>query len=316
MVTCKTIQFDDPQWNNLVQLSQTATFFQQQEWLQLWIQHFPIGHELVGVYEDEKLIGIIPFSYDGEKIYLLGTTPVLGGEQVCDFGDIISLPSKEKIVWENSMSYISKKYPGKSIQINYVRENSPSYTILNALTNNVSETATSPFLNLPSSWEDYLSTLDKKDRHELQRKMRRLTKSSYNVHQEEPTNENIALFISLMKLSAPEKDRFLSVPMEHYFHDLLFNTNREQLILWFLDIEGKTVAAVVSFKFKEELLLYNSGMDINYRQLSVGLLSKALLIKHSIELGLKQFNFLQGNEPYKYDLGAADNKLYQFIITV
>ena len=57
-------------------------------------------------------------------------------------------------------------------------------------------------------------------------------------------------------------------------------------------------------------------MDINYRQLSVGLLSKALLIKHSIELGLKQFNFLQGNEPYKYDLGAADNKLYQFIITV
>ena len=115
-----------------------------------------------------------------------------------------------------------------------------------------------------------------------------------------------------MKLSAPDKERFLSQPMENYFIDLLTNISKEQLVLWFMDIDSIPVAGVLAFQFKQSLLLYNSGMDLNYRQLSVGLLTKTLLIKYGIERGLKIFDFLQGNEPYKYDLGAIDNNLYQF----
>ncbi len=34
---------------------------------------------------------------------------------------------------------------------------------------------------LPDTWEDYLASLDKKDRHELKRKMRRLFESGADV---------------------------------------------------------------------------------------------------------------------------------------
>jgi len=37
---------------------------------------------------------------------------------------------------------------------------------------------------------------------------------------------------------------------------------------------------------------------------------KAMAIKRTIEKGLKQYNFLQGNEAYKYHLGGCDFFVY------
>ena len=316
MVYCKSITFDEPQWDNLIQLSNTASFFQQRQWLQIWVENFPVEYEIVGVYEKEKLIGIIPVCFDGEKVSLLGTAPVLGKEQVCDFGDIICLQGYEKVVWINGIEYLSKKYPGKTLSLNFIKENSPSFLILNTIHNTATAIATSPYINLPKSWEGYLEMLEKKDRHELKRKLRRLETAKYRMYQADSTDENQKHFISLMKQSAPEKDKFMTSPMEKYFMDLMTRINKEQIVLWFMEIDSILVAGVLSFKFKNQFLLYNSGMNLEYRQLSVGLLTKVLLVRRGIELGLNIFDFLQGNEPYKYDLGAKDNSLYQFNITL
>ena len=37
----------------------------------------------------------------------------------------------------------------------------------------------------------------------------------------------------------------------------------------------------------------------------------ALLIKEAIDKGIKVFDFLRGNERYKYDLGAKDVQLFR-----
>ena len=316
MVYCKSITFDEPQWDNLIQLSNTASFFQQRQWLRIWVENFPIDHEIVGVFDNEKLIGIIPISFNTERVNLLGTTPVLGKEQVCDFGDTVCLPEYEKIVWTKGIEYLSKKYPGKTLSLDFIKENSPSFLILNTLYNNALVTATSPYINLPKSWEGYLEVLKKKDRHELKRKLRRLETVKYRVYQADSTEENQTQFISLMKQSAPEKEKFMTELMEKYFTTLLKTIDNERLVLWFMEIDSIPVAGVLAFKFKNQLLLYNSGMNLEYRQLSVGLLTKILLMKRGIEWGLNIFDFLQGNEPHKYDLGAVDNNLYQFNIVL
>jgi CelD/BcsL family acetyltransferase involved in cellulose biosynthesis len=44
--------------------------------------------------------------------------------------------------------------------------------------------------------------------------------------------------------------------------------------------------------------------------LSVGLLSKVLCIKDSIERGKKRFDFLKGREAYKYRLGGREVPIY------
>ena len=63
-----------------------------------------------------------------------------------------------------------------------------------------------------------------------------------------------------------------------------------------------------------EWWLYNSGYDPSYSFYSVGLLLKAQSIHWAIEQGKKKYDFLRGNERYKYDLGAKNLRLYRIEI--
>lgn len=313
MYTCKSITLDSElDWESLMQSSHTATFFQQRQWLRMWVTHFPIPYQILAVSNDSQLVAIAPISHHQGKIYLMGTSPVLEKEQVCDFGDIICLPGQEKEVWLAIVEYVSREFPREPFVPTFIREDSPSYAALLSLNSNSIVSTTSPYLNVPASWDEYLTGLKRKDRHELKRKLRKLESFDYRAYQANPDSINLQKCIALMKQSSPEKLAFLSQPMEQYFVDLMSTIDKTQVILWFMDVEDKTVACAIAFQFKNAMLLYNSGMDLSYGYLSVGLLSKALLIKHSIELGLTRFDFLQGDERYKYDLGGIDNRLYQF----
>ena len=71
------------------------------------------------------------------------------------------------------------------------------------------------------------------------------------------------------------------------------------------------IAVTLSFHYQDEVLLYNSGFDPEYGYLSAGLLLTADLIKQAIEQNKKIFDFLRGNERYKYDLGGKERNLYK-----
>ena len=73
---------------------------------------------------------------------------------------------------------------------------------------------------------------------------------------------------------------------------------------------------VMGFDYNDSVYLYNSGYDPRYSSLSVGLLSKVLLIKDSIQRGRKRFDFLKGSEPYKYHLSGKEVPLSSCQITI
>jgi CelD/BcsL family acetyltransferase involved in cellulose biosynthesis len=68
------------------------------------------------------------------------------------------------------------------------------------------------------------------------------------------------------------------------------------------------------FDYRNNIYLYNSGYNPEYSWLSAGILSKALCIKDSIEKGRKRFDFLKGDEVYKYHLGGQELPLYRYTI--
>jgi CelD/BcsL family acetyltransferase involved in cellulose biosynthesis len=78
------------------------------------------------------------------------------------------------------------------------------------------------------------------------------------------------------------------------------------LRLGVLELDAVTVAMIVGFDYNDTMYLYNSAFDPDYRNLSVGLLSKVLCIKASIERGRRKWDFLKGGEPYKYQLGGSE----------
>ena len=139
----------------------------------------------------------------------------------------------------------------------------------------------SPRLELPEDWDAYLSGLRKKDRHELRRKIRRLEAAGEIRHVELSSPEDvetaISEFFALHRLSAPDKQEFMTPARERFFRAVstrLADTGNTRLN--FLELDGRRVAASLSFVVGTVRYLYNSGYDPALGRLAVGLLNNIL----------------------------------------
>jgi CelD/BcsL family acetyltransferase involved in cellulose biosynthesis len=300
------------QWKTLQEHSSTATFFQGKEWINLWMKHFGGEAYLLNIYDDEKLIGIAPLLKKNGNITIAGTDRVLGEELVTDFGDIIALKGQEKEVWEEIIKQL-KKDGLSHFSFDFIREDSNSFGILNnkGIYKEVIDVA--PVLELPATWDEYLLSLDRHNRHEIKRKIRRLEEEQVLKFCHEGDPSDIDEFFRLLSVSTEQKKKFLTYEMKEFFRDTVaqfWKTN--QLNLCFMKVNGKNIASALSFVYKDTVLLYNSGFDPEYNRLSAGLTLVVYMIKHAIEQGHKHFDFLRGGEKYKYNLGAKERKLYRF----
>jgi CelD/BcsL family acetyltransferase involved in cellulose biosynthesis len=62
-------------------------------------------------------------------------------------------------------------------------------------------------------------------------------------------------------------------------------------------------------------MVYNSGLDPAAYRLSPGIILMAHLIRHAIERQEHEiFDFLRGDEPYKYSLGGTDTHIYRLSV--
>ncbi|MDE2969782.1 MAG: GNAT family N-acetyltransferase, partial [Chloroflexota bacterium] len=177
----------------------------------------------------------------------------------------------------------------------------------------------SPTLDLPADWEAYLAGLRKKDRHELRRKFRRLENAGgveircYTEADE--VEDRLDAFFALMRMGREDKHRFLTPEREAFFREMavaLAGVNVARL--WFMEKDGALVSSCLCFDYCGRRLLYNSGFDPAFADLSVGLLLKATTIRDAIERGLDSFEFLRGDEHYKYHLGGVDQAVYRMTV--
>ena len=122
-------------------------------------------------------------------------------------------------------------------------------------------------------------------------------------------------FLPLMRLSGHDKDEFMTPEREQFFHNItqrMAELGRPQL--YFLEMDGSTVATSLCFDYGGSRLLYNSGYDPEYGYFSVGLLLNAMCLKDAIDRGLTYFDFLRGPEPYKAHLGGQQRSLYKMVV--
>jgi CelD/BcsL family acetyltransferase involved in cellulose biosynthesis len=177
-----------------------------------------------------------------------------------------------------------------------------------------------PIIQLPATWDEYLMALDKKQRHEVRRKLRRADATADTrfiiVGPDHDLDAEMQAFIDLHQKSTPEKDQFMEPRMQDFF----FEVARELqacgwLQLAFVEMDGQKAAALLNFDYGDSILVYNSGYDPQrFRHLSPGIVVTARSIEHAIALGRREFDFLRGNEVYKYRFGAEDTVVRRLLI--
>ena len=117
-----------------------------------------------------------------------------------------------------------------------------------------------PFVNIPNEWETYLSNLDKKQRHEIRRKLRRLQEDTdshwFIVTDKTKIETETRSFMNMMALD-PVKETFLTPSMrEHMLNTCRQAMDNNWLHLSFLEINNEKAAAYLCFQY--EKCLWNS----------------------------------------------------------
>ena len=282
------------------------------EWLRVWWQEFGGQSQLsiLCARHQEDVIGIAPLMVYGQR------ASFVGGADVCDYLDFIVSPAKAAAFFNLLLDHIDQ-WGISELNLGPLH---PDSAVLTGLVGSakargckVSFTPHDVSLEqeLPATWDEYLGLLKGKQRHEVRRKFRRLHEAAdinfRVVASAEQAARELGTFFKLFKLSAEDKDDFLTEQMESYFRSLAQTMADVRILkLFFLELDSEPVAASMCFDFNSSRHLYNSGFDPRFRSLSVGLMCKILSIKDAIEMGHKKYDFLKGAETYKYRLGGIE----------
>jgi len=270
--------------------------------------------------ENETVIGIAPLLVNEE------TASFIGSADICDYLDFIITPGREPDFFNVLLDNLKLKGINK-LDLGPLRPDSTVLThLVNIARNRGYEVLchtedVSLELDLPPTWEEYLAKLNKKQRHEVRRKLRRLSEVGNVEHRFIEVGGEIEdyfdIFLKLFALSRDEKASFMNPRIESFFRSLAKAMAEIGLLrLGILQLDKVPVAMTMGFDYNDSHYLYNSAYDPQFNYLSVGLLCKVLCIQESIKKGSKKWDFLKGEEPYKYQLGGQEVPIYRCQITI
>lgn len=169
-------------------------------------------------------------------------------------------------------------------------------------------------LDLPASFDDYLAGLSKKQRHEVRRKSRRFAEIAGEPRLvREAGADTVALFAEMHRRASGEKGTFMTDAMEDHFVALEKATGAVMDVLYTED--GTPAAAAFGFEDDDTFYLYNSAYEADLSDASPGIVLVASAIADAIDRGRTRFDFLKGDEIYKFRLGATERPLYRLEAT-
>ena len=323
----------EKEWNNLLAVSASHVPFLRHEYIIAWWQGLGGGewqngelYVITGRDEQGGLVGIAPLfmttNRDGEPALLL-----LGSIEISDYLDVIARPEDIPNFIEALLDYLAQEAePGTALLDWYnLVESSPTLSALHAAADKLgweySEQPLQhcPYIPLPGDWEKYICSIDKKQRHEIRRKMRRLEEYYlpvrwYFTQDGAKLDQELNDFLQLM---AKDKDKakFLTPAMKEQLHSIAKAAYKAGwLQLAFIEVNGEKAAGYLNFDYLNHIWVYNSGLDFRFSELSPGWVLLGYLLEWANNNKRQSFDFMRGDEQYKYRFGAIDRRVLRLTV--
>ena len=323
----------EAEWNNLLDHSVPHVPFLRHEYLSVWWQTRgggewaqQVGLAVVTARQDGQLVGIAPFfhvpNHQGRPALL-----PLGAIEISDYLDVVARPEDRPAFLSGLLPFLASApiATWQVLDFYNLLENSSTLPALEAAAREngwsykVEPLQHSPYIPLPGDWDVYLAGIDKKQRHEIRRKMRRLEENGlpvswYVVDDNKCLEHELESFLGLMAQD-PDKARFLTPAMRETFRLTMHCAyDRGCLNLAFLEIGGIKAAGYLSFDYLNRIWVYNSGIDFRFVDLSPGWVLLGYLLRWANEQHYSEFDFMRGDEQYKYRFGAIDRFVVRAIV--
>ena len=314
--------FSPAVWNALVEQSIADTPFSRHQYLSEWWRSLGGGEwktaelVLVSASENDRLIGIAPLfvtQYGGRQALML-----VGSIEISDYLDLIVRAEDLPRFLSGLLDFLASPAAGDWSALDWYNlpDSSPTLAALKAESarrgwdHHEEIYRPTPRIPLDGSFEEYLARLEKKQRHEIRRKMRRAAESGrvrfYVVDKDNNIEAELESFFHLM-VQDPNKAMFLRDSMRAQMSSTV-RAAHDAGYLWLgiLEVDGARVAASLNFDYKNKLWGYNSGVSRAHMELSPGWVLLAHTIQWCCENGRHEFDFMRGDEEYKYRFGGIN----------
>jgi CelD/BcsL family acetyltransferase involved in cellulose biosynthesis len=326
ILTVEEFQGLSLEWNQLLECcSASHVPFLRHEYLAAWWKTKGGGewqegelNIIIGRDESKQLVGIAPFF----RTYNLNREPalmLLGSIEISDYLDLIINPPKIgsfllelfKLLAQEPFEYWTV------IDLYNIPDDSPTLPGLKTAAEqqgwafHQEQLQPCPYIPLPGDWDEYLTKIKKKQRHEIRRKIRRVENHPesvrwYIVKDRNQLDQEINDFLELMSHDR-EKANFLTQKMREQLRETVFAAfDAGWLQLSFLEVDGRKAGGYLNFDYADHIWVYNSGINFEYRDLSPGWVLLGYLLKWANENQRLEFDFMRGDEDYKYRFGGIN----------
>jgi CelD/BcsL family acetyltransferase involved in cellulose biosynthesis len=298
-------------WRELWSSLPDATPFQSPEWLVPWWNHYGEGDLFCFAFWDRvKLVGFAPlhiFKSPTDSVRML----FLLGTGNSDYLDVLFDPAWRSQCWNALISEIenrSEQWDACSMQ--RLRPGSPL----------LDDIADDPRFELQVNPQVPCVAIDLHNPchgEVLLRRSQSYARKLQRVHSymfEEVTAETLQEFSEALERLHQQRWReercrgALSSPVDRNFHREVARRflNAGMLMFYGIRMAGKLIAVIYGFRVCNRVYSYLSGFDTEYARNSVGAISIGAAVERAMKCGCEVFDFLQGQEPYKYTWGAQD----------
>jgi CelD/BcsL family acetyltransferase involved in cellulose biosynthesis len=347
-------------WDALVDATPYATPFSrhcvQRAW---WDAYGATAHDQTFVVVDEAapdaISGIVPLMHRHElepgdvaarttirhqagpalrAVPASATAVFFGASYHADYATVLAAPADVAAVCESVVEALGAEEPSRwdVVDLRRLRSGDPAADALTAsfewagpkacwfVTREQEDVC--PVLTLPAGadFEAFLGTLDKKERHEIRRKIRRAEAAGeVRLERSPDALRDLDAFVELHQKRWGAEGLFPATEggaaSRRFFGRLFEECTQAGLVdLSFLTVGGRRVAAGVTFDDGRAVYYYNAGVEPDARELSPGVVMVALYIQRAIEQGRSRVDFMRGNEPYKYEWGAIDEPIGRLLV--
>lgn len=310
-----------PEWEDLADRVPGAPWFLRYKWMATWWKQWGSRHQLrvITVRDGEgRLVAIAPFYISRDPWFKLRARRVGFLADTYTGSDYLTLlvqPGTERHAARSvARALIEMRRQWDYLDFDHTLESNPAMHELRAA---LSESgyreqlvtrSICPYAALPDSFEDYLRSLG----HNLRYNFRRRSKALHRegsvglvvLRNGSDIQARFPEFIGLHKhrfASQAKTSSFLLPEVQRFHSDLLGVMGpTDGLRLFILEVNGQAVAALYGFSSGRKFLYFQSGMEPRWARLSVGLVLMGCVIEQVIKEGHTEFDFLRGDEAYKY----------------
>jgi CelD/BcsL family acetyltransferase involved in cellulose biosynthesis len=308
-------------WDELLRRSYDNRIFYTASWQAIWWEHFgQAPARILAIRDADRFSAILPLQERD------GVLTLLGDYNVADYMDALAERADAaellRDLWCEALTLLR----WERIELRHIPASSPSLRALREAAEDLGHTVeieddeVCPVALLCNTWDGYLQMLTKKQRHEVRRKLRRAEEGAViewrTVRDRAELDRDLPVFLALHEASAGDKARFMTGAMRTYFRSLARALLDQGILrLSVLRRDGVDIAATMSFLYRDRWLLYNSGYDPSHAAISPGIAAVAHVMQDAIAEEAIAFDFLSGDEPYKYQFGATSTYTCRVTVT-